>query len=207
MGQSGIWQAIMKILGILLSLQPTFTFATPVTFFGGSSFQQTSYHIHPYPPSFLSLNPFHFPFVPIPSTTEVRPRSVPKLIIRDDGLTIEFLSIPQKCKRPIVNGDLVSVHYVGRLANGTKFDSSYDRRRPVDFVVGKGQVIKGWDLGLLRACNGERRRLVIPPSLGYGDTGAVGLIPTGATLVFEVEIVNIQDGDQDGADEAGFLVL
>ena len=67
---------------------------------------------------------------------------MPKLIIRDDGLTIEFLSIPQKCKRPIVNGDLVSVHYVGRLANGTKFDSSYDRRRPVDFVVGRFKIGK-----------------------------------------------------------------
>eukprot|EP00091_Calanus_sinicus_P019765 TRINITY_DN5093_c0_g1_i2.p1 TRINITY_DN5093_c0_g1~~TRINITY_DN5093_c0_g1_i2.p1 ORF type:complete len:174 (+),score=27.55 TRINITY_DN5093_c0_g1_i2:261-782(+) len=124
-----------------------------------------------------------------------------KLIIRDDGLTIEFLSTPFKCKRPIVNGDLVSVHYVGRLANGTKFDSSYDRKRPLDFVVGKGQVIKGWDLGLVGACNTERRRLVIPPSLAYGEQGAAGVIPPGATLVFEVEIVNIQNGDQDGADE------
>jgi len=62
-------------------------------------------------------------------------------------------------------------------------------------------------LGLLKACNRERRRLVIPPALAYGDKGAGTVIPPGATLVFEVEIVNIQDGDQDGADEAGFLKL
>ena len=75
------------------------------------------------------------------------------------------------------------------------------------FSLGKGQVIKGWDLGLVNSCNGERRRLVIPPSLAYGDKGAAGVIPPGATLIFEVEVVNIQDGVQEGADVAGFLVL
>ena len=66
-------------------------------------------------------------------------------------------------------------------------------------------MIKGWDEGLLNACNGEKRRLTIPPSLGYGDKGAGNVIPPGATLVFDVEIVNIQDGNHVGADEAGFL--
>eukprot|EP00091_Calanus_sinicus_P019766 TRINITY_DN5093_c0_g1_i3.p1 TRINITY_DN5093_c0_g1~~TRINITY_DN5093_c0_g1_i3.p1 ORF type:complete len:206 (+),score=31.86 TRINITY_DN5093_c0_g1_i3:155-772(+) len=188
---------MMKLLILFLNIYA----ATPVTFFRGTNYPQLNYNTNAYPPSFLKLNPYPFPFVPIPSTTELQPRTVPKLIIRDDGLTIEFLSTPFKCKRPIVNGDLVSVHYVGRLANGTKFDSSYDRKRPLDFVVGKGQVIKGWDLGLVGACNTERRRLVIPPSLAYGEQGAAGVIPPGATLVFEVEIVNIQNGDQDGADE------
>ena len=120
-------------------------------------------------------------------------------------------------------GDLLSVHYTGRLTDGTTFDSSYDRKRPLDFVIGNqtsehscivrnnlivpgnGQVIKGWDEGLLNACNGEKRRLTIPPSLGYGDKGAGTVIPPGATLVFDVEIVNIQDGNHVGADEAGFL--
>ena len=85
-------------------------------------------------PSFPS---FQTPYVPIPSTTRLQSRNVPKLIVRDDGLNIEFLSIPMKCARPVVNGDLISVHYVGRLGNGTIFDSSYDRKRPLDFVVGK----------------------------------------------------------------------
>ena len=73
--------------------------------------------------------------------------------------------------------------------------------------LGKGQVIKGFDEGLLDACHGEKRRLTIPPALGYGDKGAGTVIPPGATLVFEVEIVNIQDGDQVGSDEAGFLKI
>ena len=85
-------------------------------------------------PSFQS---FQAPYVPIPLTTRLQSRNVPKLIVRDDGLNIEFLSIPMKCARPVVNGDLISVHYVGRLGNGTIFDSSYDRKRPLDFVVGK----------------------------------------------------------------------
>ena len=72
--------------------------------------------------------------------------------------------------------------------------------------IGEGQVIKGWDEGLMDACTGEKRRLTIPPSLGYGEKGAGGgVIPPGATLVFEVLVVNIQDGVQNGKDEAGFL--
>lgn len=137
--------------------------------------------------------------------TEVRSATAPDDIIREDGLRIEFLHTPVTCTRYAVAGDLLSVHYTGVLADGSKFDSSYDRNRPLDFVVGKGQVIKGWDEGLLNACNGEKRRLTIPPALGYGDKGAGTVIPPGATLVFEVEIVNIQDGDQVGSDEAGFL--
>ena len=113
-----------------------FYFYETVLIISGSSYPQLNYNVNAYPPSFLNFNAFPFPFVPIPATTELQPRTVPKLIIQDDGLTIEFLSTPLKCKRPIVNGDLVSVHYVGRLANGTKFDSSYDRKRPLDFVVG-----------------------------------------------------------------------
>ena len=79
----------------------------------------------------------------------------------------------------------------GTLTDGTKFDSSRDRGTPFEFTLGAGQVIKGWDQGLLGACVGEVRKLQIPPSLGYGDAGAGGLIPGGATLVFDTEVMGI----------------
>jgi FKBP-type peptidyl-prolyl cis-trans isomerase len=88
-------------------------------------------------------------------------------------------------------GQTVSVHYTGWLADGTKFDSSFDRGKPLAFVLGAGNVIKGWDEGVATMQVGEKRRLQIPSTLGYGPAGAGGMIPGGATLVFEVELVGI----------------
>ncbi|QQR77509.1 MAG: FKBP-type peptidyl-prolyl cis-trans isomerase [Candidatus Moraniibacteriota bacterium] len=95
-------------------------------------------------------------------------------------------------ERVVKSGDTISVHYTGRLTDGTKFDSSVDRGTPFTFTIGAGQVIKGWDEGLLGMKVGEKRTLTIPADKGYGATGAGGVIPPNATLVFETELVSIQ---------------
>ena len=88
-------------------------------------------------------------------------------------------------------GDTVSVHYAGTLEDGTEFDNSFKRGQPIQFSLGTGQVIKGWDLGIAELSVGEKGILTISPELGYGAHGAGGVIPGNATLVFEVELVAI----------------
>ncbi|KFA54999.1 hypothetical protein S40293_02382 [Stachybotrys chartarum IBT 40293] len=101
------------------------------------------------------------------------------------------VTLPVECERKTQKGDKVSMHYRGTLAkDGSKFDASYDRNQPFTFKLGAGQVIKGWDQGLLEMCIGEKRTLTIPPELGYGQRN-MGPIPAGSTLIFETELLAI----------------
>ena len=90
-------------------------------------------------------------------------------------------------------GKRITVHYTGWLADGTKFDSSLDRHQPLTITLGVGQVIKGWDEGFDGMKEGGKRKLTIPPEMGYGAHGAGGVIPPHATLVFEVELLRVHD--------------
>ncbi|MDC3234963.1 FKBP-type peptidyl-prolyl cis-trans isomerase [Candidatus Puniceispirillum sp.] len=109
--------------------------------------------------------------------------------LANEGFIVETL---QKGKGDLATANQqISVHYEGKLTDGTVFDASRPRGQPFSFTLGKGQVIKGWDLGVEGMAIGEIRRLTIPPELGYGATGAGGFIPPNATLIFEVELLAV----------------
>ena len=105
------------------------------------------------------------------------------------GMKVEILQ--QGAGAAAKAGDTVTVNYVGTLADGTKFDSSIDRGQPFEFTLGQNSVIQGWELGVVGMKVGEKRRLTIPPELGYGSQGAGGVIPPNATLTFEVDMLKI----------------
>jgi len=105
------------------------------------------------------------------------------------GMKVEILQ--QGSGTVAKSGDTVTVNYVGTLQDGTKFDSSIDRGQPFQFTLGQNSVIQGWELGVAGMKVGEKRRLTIPPELGYGSAGAGGVIPPNATLIFEIDLLSI----------------
>jgi peptidyl-prolyl cis-trans isomerase A (cyclophilin A) len=108
----------------------------------------------------------------------------------DSGLRYQILQEGKGSKAE--KGKTVSVHYKGQLADGTVFDSSYKRNQPIDFPLGVGQVIPGWDEGIQLLKVGDKARFVIPSDLAYGSTGAGGVIPPDATLIFDVELMDVK---------------
>ncbi|MBA0590115.1 hypothetical protein Golax_014294, partial [Gossypium laxum] len=107
---------------------------------------------------------------------------------------------PPSCEFQAHKGDRVKVHYRGKLTDGKVFDSSFERGDPIEFELGSGQVIKGWDQGLLGMCVGEKRKLKIPAKLGYGEQGSPPTIPGGATLIFDTELVSVNGKPSSGED-------
>lgn len=126
---------------------------------------------------------------PTAALTPTLTPEIDKPIRYDNGLVVQDIIVGSG--KAAANGDTLNAHYIGTLEDGTKFDSSYDRGQPIQFVLGAGQLIKGWELGLVGMKEDGKRKLIIPPELGYGSRGAGGMIPPNAILLFEIELVNI----------------
>src|SRR5262245_46327538 len=133
------------------------------------------------------------PRAPLPAydagTGGTRPMADEQTIQTATGL--EYVELVEGTGARPKPGDSVSVHYTGWLKSGQKFDSSHDRGQPLTFPIGRGRVSKGWDEGVGDMRGGGKRKLSIPAHLGYGDRGAAGIIPPGATLIFEVELMGV----------------
>lgn len=128
----------------------------------------------------------------VSKTASAAPSSVEGKEAKTTPSGLKYYVLQEGTGEKPAQGQTVGVHYTGWLTDGTKFDSSLDRGRPFTFPVGAGRVIKGWDEAVLDMKVGEKRQLHIPPELGYGERGAGNVIPPGATLVFDVELLELK---------------
>ena len=128
----------------------------------------------------------------ISPTATPLPTPINQPIKMENGLEIQDLKVGTGPEVRL--GQVLTMHYSGTLANGAKFDSSYDRGEPFQFTLGAGEVIKGWDIGIQGMKVGGKRKLIIPPELGYGSRNiGNGLIPPNSTLIFETEVLDAQN--------------
>ncbi len=123
--------------------------------------------------------------------TGKKPSEQTKNINQDAGQTLKIEDTKVGTGAAVKSGDTVVMHYTGKLSDGTKFDSSLDRNEPFETQIGVGQVIKGWDEGIVGMKTGGKRKLIIPPSMGYGEQ-QMGNIPPNSTLIFDVELLEIK---------------
>ena len=142
---------------------------------------------------FFIIGPaFLGPLVGLVSEIDVRDERDRSIEVSTETMQVEINDIKVGEGQEAQNGDRVVVHYTGRLENGVVFDSSLERGTPFTFTLGAGQVISGWDQGILGMKVGGDRTLTIPPELAYGDQG-IGPIPPGATLIFDVTLIGIEE--------------
>ena len=138
----------------------------------------------------VAIAAFVFVVAWIVSSSVADDKKEEKVITTKSGL--KYIELKEGTGDAAKAGDTVQVHYTGWLKDGTKFDSSLDRKEPFEFPLGKGRVIKGWDEGVAGMKPGGKRKLIIPPELGYGKRGAGNKIPPDAELTFEVELLKIK---------------
>ncbi len=124
------------------------------------------------------------------SASSEEDKKVPDTQKTDSGL--QYIVMEEGTGDQAVSGKKVKVHYTGKLEDGTEFDSSIKRGQPIEFTLGVGQVIKGWDEGIALMKVGGKTQMIIPPELGYGAAGAGSVIPPNAVLIFDVELVEVE---------------